>query len=515
MLRTIFIVFVSIMTVHAFAGYTTPNTGVQWNLDSLVAFSGGTLTGTFPDYTMTDTITIAANDRLTILPGSSITVTQGAGKGFTVFGVLRAIGTVTDSIVMKGSVDSAGWYRGFRFDDTSVDSLCVISYCRIMNAVDAVYCFNANPTISHSLFTKNSTNAIRCFAASPTIRDCVFEYNRQSAITANVNSSPLIEDNLFRYNNYQNTGARNAIAIGGQGTNNPVIRGNEIYNQSYFRAGAISLVTLTGSDVCNAIVEHNYLHNNSFGIVVQGLSAGGTLRPLIRYNRIENNRINPDPLVSGSGITVQTGGPSNSPIITGNILKNNYWGITIVSSAGLNNSPKPVIGDLSNADTTDDGKNRFDNNNNGGTIYQLYNNGTQDIAAQNNYWGSNDSLVIESWIYHRPDSAVFGTVFYSPFLQMTSVNSEPTVPKAFVLHQNYPNPFNPTTTISYQLPTGGHVTLKVFDVLGREVATLVDEVQVLGFKSVKFNADGFASGVYMYRLQAGDLGATKKILLMR
>ena len=397
------------------AGYTTPNTGVNWTLDSLVTYSGGTLTGSFPNYTLNDTLTVAASDRLTIPAGSIISVAQGVGKGFTVLGTLRAIGTAVDTIVVKGIVATSGSHRGFRFEDSSVDTACVISYCRIQSAVDAVNCLNANPLISNTLFTNNSSTGVRCFGASPTISRCTFVENFQSGVIANVGSSPLIEHNVFARNNSQNTGARNQIAIGGQGANNPVIRDNEIYNQGYFRAGGISLVTLSSTDVCNAIVENNYIHDNSFGIVIQGLSAGGTLHPIIRYNRIENNRINPDPLVSGSGITVQTGGPTNAPIITGNFLKGNYWGITIVSASGLSSSPKPVIGDLGNADTSDDGWNIFINNNNGGVIYQLYNNGTQNISAQNNYWGSTDSVTVESWITHRPDSAVFGLVSYRPY----------------------------------------------------------------------------------------------------
>ncbi|MEO8168131.1 MAG: right-handed parallel beta-helix repeat-containing protein [bacterium] len=502
-------------TFCAFGGYTTPNTGVNWTLDSLVVRSGGTLTGTFPAYTMTDTITISANDRLAIGPGSVITVTQGAGKGFTVFGILRAIGTITDSIIVKGSVDSAGWHRGFRFDDSSVDSLCVVSYCRIMNAVDAIYCFNSNTLITNCLFTRNSTNAVRCFAGSPTIRNCSFIENRQSCITANSNSSPLIENNLFAKNNSRNNGPNNAIAIGGQGANNPIIRNNEIYNQGYFRAGAIGLSTLGSSDVCNPLIEGNYLHDNSFGIATTAFTPGGTIQPIIRYNRIENNRINPDPLVSGSGITMQAGGPSNAPIITGNIIKGNYWGITCVSSSGLTNSPKPNIGNLSNADTSDDGKNVFDNNNNGGTIYQLYNNGTQDLFAQNNYWGSNDSVTVEQWIVHKPDSSVFGRVTYLPFRTLTTVQDNLGRPTISSLYQNYPNPFNPSTTIRFDLTRPEFAELKVFDLLGRELRTLVSSTLTAGIHSVVFEANDLASGVYFYRLSTGEFVSTKKFLFQK
>jgi len=90
-----------------------------------------------------------------------------------------------------------------------------------------------------------------------------------------------------------------------------------------------------------------------------------------------------------------------------------------------------------------------------------------------------------------------------------------TVPKEFKLEQNYPNPFNPSTTIQYQLPEESKVTLKVYDILGGEVATLVNEEQDAGYKEVKFNATNCASGMYVYRLSAGNFISTKKMMLLK
>jgi hypothetical protein len=81
--------------------------------------------------------------------------------------------------------------------------------------------------------------------------------------------------------------------------------------------------------------------------------------------------------------------------------------------------------------------------------------------------------------------------------------------------QNHPNPFNPQTTISYRLSQENHVTLKVYDMLGREVITLVDERQAAGKHSTSFNASSLASGIYWYRLQIGSFSENKKFTLIR
>jgi hypothetical protein len=88
-------------------------------------------------------------------------------------------------------------------------------------------------------------------------------------------------------------------------------------------------------------------------------------------------------------------------------------------------------------------------------------------------------------------------------------------PAGFVLRQNYPNPFNPVTTIGYEVPTGGRVTLRVYTILGQEVTTLVDEVQQAGQKSVRWDAGGVAGGIYLYRLKAGGFSETREMLLIR
>ena len=83
------------------------------------------------------------------------------------------------------------------------------------------------------------------------------------------------------------------------------------------------------------------------------------------------------------------------------------------------------------------------------------------------------------------------------------------------LEQNYPNPFNPTTKISYSIPKQSYVTLKVIDVLGREVSVLVNKEQSTGNYEVEFDASHLTSGIYFYKIQAGDYVETKKMVLMK
>jgi len=88
-------------------------------------------------------------------------------------------------------------------------------------------------------------------------------------------------------------------------------------------------------------------------------------------------------------------------------------------------------------------------------------------------------------------------------------------PESYALHQNYPNPFNPTTVINYDLLVGGNVSLKVYDLLGREVATLVDSRMEAGSHQVTFDASRLTSGIYFYRLQAGTFVASRKLALLK
>jgi len=123
-----------------------------------------------------------------------------------------------------------------------------------------------------------------------------------------------------------------------------------------------------------------------------------------------------------------------------------------------------------------------------------------------------DSLINLAFI--SPDSD--GDGIPDPTITITSVKEiSDLTPKDFALSQNYPNPFNPSTVISYQIPVSGMVNLKVYDILGNEIALLVNEEKSPGYHKVTFDASKNASGIYYYKLQTGDYISVKKMVLLK
>jgi hypothetical protein len=111
--------------------------------------------------------------------------------------------------------------------------------------------------------------------------------------------------------------------------------------------------------------------------------------------------------------------------------------------------------------------------------------------------------------------AAWTTYYRFRTVQVAGVEEEEAFPTDYALAQNYPNPFNPVTNIRFTVPRSGHVRLAVFDLLGREVASLVDSELPAGSYTVQWDGAGVASGMYLYRMQAGDFVRINRMLLLR
>ncbi|HSW54514.1 MAG TPA: T9SS type A sorting domain-containing protein [Ignavibacteriaceae bacterium] len=141
--------------------------------------------------------------------------------------------------------------------------------------------------------------------------------------------------------------------------------------------------------------------------------------------------------------------------------------------------------------------------------------GFQQVIDLDTIWDI-DSLKIIVFVQSLGSKTIYQseTIEYSE-LVWVNVDDEELTPAEFILEQNYPNPFNPSTKISWQSPIGSWQTLIVYDLLGREVATLVDEFKQAGSYEIEFNASDLPSGIYFYKLQAGKFTSTKKLILIK
>ena len=112
--------------------------------------------------------------------------------------------------------------------------------------------------------------------------------------------------------------------------------------------------------------------------------------------------------------------------------------------------------------------------------------------------------------------ANYDGVYFDNFEWVTNVNEvSGNIPEVYGLEQNYPNPFNPNTSIQFRIPENSFVSLKIYDMLGKEVGTLLNEEKDVGMYKVNFDASNLSSGIYFYSLKAGNFVQTKKMILMK
>ncbi len=159
-------------------------------------------------------------------------------------------------------------------------------------------------------------------------------------------------------------------------------------------------------------------------------------------------------------------------------------------------------------------------NSSGGAGFNIFS-GPFTLAAHDTQWAmaalvpvsASDRMECVRLLRHR--AVMLRTMSHESLIESSVSNDAPVIPASMELSQNYPNPFNPSTTIRYALPPRSHVTLTVFNMLGQQVATLVNGEVEAGYREVQFNASGLASGVYFYRIQAGDYTQVRKLCLIR
>ncbi len=195
---------------------------------------------------------------------------------------------------------------------------------------------------------------------------------------------------------------------------------------------------------------------------------------------------------------------------------------TVNSTNGWENENRHTYTNDSNGNMLTDFEETWTNNNWVNTARKNY---TYDVN-NNCTLGEFNEWLNGSWspangslnIYYNNGNTVLDFTASTASIQYTSftdVNDEINLPNSFLLSQNYPNPFNPVTTVQYSIPFSDIVTLKVYDVIGNEITTLVNEFKNAGTYEVNFNALNLSSGIYFYKIKSGNFNETKKMLLLK
>jgi len=378
--------------------------------------------------------------------------------------------------------------------------------------------FGSMPTISNNVISNNTADrhggGIYCTENSnPLITSNQITGNEADSVGGGVScrySFPTIQYNVID-SNISNAGGGGGICI--SYSSSPLVKSNDItYCQANGNSGGGGILIVYGS---NAIIENNTISHNSCELGGGGILGFVGCSPYILGNTVKDNIAGG----GGGGLCFQT----TTSTVKSNLIQYNTSG----AGAGI----WSAWSDQSVIDSND----ILENNGDGIFCKE----GSTPLINRNNICGNkgygvrniDPSVTVNAkhnWWDHQSGPGGFGPgtgdsvsafVDYDPWLTNPITNVESEYDKAmatdFVLFQNYPNPFNPSTTISYSIPVNTHIALKVYNVLGKEVLTFINEEQEAGFYEINFDAAELSSGIYLYQLKTGDFIKTKKMILLK
>ncbi|MGJ8593667.1 MAG: T9SS type A sorting domain-containing protein [Aquaticitalea sp.] len=467
--------------------FTTPNNGMVYSLDDLLAASPTTLSVSGNIYSLIGNLTISSTD--TLLIDSDLTLEIGANILITIFGTF----TVDADTVMFTAIDVATPYDGFRFEEFSTVNIqnSTIQYGGGLRVLTETFTIN-NSTITNNVSGVSTGSVISLSRGEAQITNNTITFNETPAISSGANNqvSAYIFNNYIEGNNSSNNN-RPQINMGATLSDPPLrIIGNTIRgDRNNIMAGGIAVANLVGGSI-NAVIDDNIITDNRYGITVIGPSSFA----YIRNNVIEDNDTQGDPNLGGSGISLSNGSNSMEVIASGNQFRRNLWGITLLSGASIN------LGDGgSNA-----GHNVFSENGNGGTTYALYNNTSNSIMAMNNCWDEmnlpNTLASAEDVIVHQNDINTLGLVTFDPvncdFLSVDDLYLDDVA--------LYPNPSYGTFTLS------NNVYFEQMNIYSLDGKFVAKRLLHIGSNEMHFD---LSSGLYIIELVGPDERSIKKLVI--
>ena len=475
----------SIIGMLSAQDFTTPNTGTTYSLDDLVAASPSTMSVTGNTYTLVGNLTISATD--TFLIDTDATVEIGANLRITVFGTF----TVDAENVMFTAINPTAPYDGFRFEELSVINIqnATIQYGGGLRVLTETFTIN-NSTLTNNVSGVSTGGVISLSRGVAQITNNTFTFNQTPAIgsAANTQVSAYIFNNYLEANNLSNSN-RPQINMGTTMLTDTlkIIQNTIKGDRSLTMVGGIAVSNLIGGSI-RAIIDNNNIIDNRYGMTVVGSNSF----TYIRNNIIEDNDTQGNPNLGGSGISLNTNSAGMTVIASGNQIRRNLWGITVIGQATVN------LGD--GADNA--GENVFSENGNGGVTYALYNNTPNPLMAMNNCWDEanlpNTLASAEAVIVHQNDVASLGLVTFDPVnCDFLGVDA-PALDTVAI----YPNPTNGRLFIA------NNTLYNQMNVYSLDGKLVVQKSLQTGMNEMNFN---LSSGLYILELSGDGVRMVRKM----
>jgi hypothetical protein len=453
----------------------TAGNGTTYTLESLAALPNSPVEYSDGVYLMKEDVTIVEGDNFSIGTATALKLADGVTfeiKGTSDFNAESTvlISRIADTDTPSGLRTYGGVFKNINFEYVGVKDLS-------STGITVENCAFRYTTGTAALSTGPS-------GSQNNIKNCVFEYNQGPAIqgAANYFSGLLIEDCTFTDNNQSNTNKPQLNLTVGDNLS-VIVRNCTITGAQRNMVGGIAVGNLVGGSATSpVIIENCTITGHRYG-----LTGTGPMAMVIRNNHIVDNQYETNPNSGGSGISLYDPYLKLTAVVSGNEIKKNLWGITVIGCSDVN------LGQVDNENSP--GNNVFGENGNSGVLYDLYNNSTNTIYAQNNTWGVDEQTAekIETVIYHKADNSSLGEVIYMPANDSNGVDST-TLDSKLTIEVN-----------NNTLYSNSGSRVDIYSLNGEKITSAV-----LGESGLSLS--GLAKGVYVIRVSGNGENAVMKYM---
>ena len=478
-------------------------------------------------------------------PPDSISIMDNEIYDVNLFGI--SLGQNTSNVTISGNNihDLATYFN--EFPGLPEEEISVAVQGRISNNVNVIgntfdnVVIGVNLWLSYGSVSGNTYNNVRLFVAydenNPVTLDTLpphakssFEFNYggfdliieghfafiQDGIEASLEGDTVLVA-AGTYVENINFNGKNIVVKSSDGASNTIIDGNNNFSVVTFTNGETNSAHLKGFTLINGS-GNDYLGADYDGGGIFCFNSSPTLSFLVIYDNyaaLYGGGIflwNSNPILSNIVISNNQagGGPSNDPNVGGGIYSGSESNPVITNTIIWGNLPESdvVIGQASISYSNIQDGYEGEGNIDGDPLFCNPDSGDYTLAENSPCIGTGENGV---------NMGAFG-VGCEPII--LTVSNDAILPISFALHQNYPNPFNPVTTLRYNLPENSLVNITIYDMLGRQVKTLINQIQDVGYRSVIWDATNdygkpVSAGIYLYQIQAGEYISTKKMVLLK